>query len=225
MNIVLVEDNDDLRDLLCRDISKAGYAVAQASCAEDLDDIAAEIVFSIMILDINLPGENGYSIARRFRQSNPNLYIIMLTVRDDLTDRVTGYGSGADLYLPKPVASAELIAAIQGIERRIATAQVQAAAVLNIRAMTLTLSSTVSLNRLEVILLKALSESGTGSLPYFRLIELCGDEVSIQSKATLEVRFVRLRRKMLEAGLGEYAIKAQRNEGYQLTAHVCIVPA
>jgi DNA-binding response OmpR family regulator len=91
MNVVLVEDNDDLRYLLHRDIVKAGYEVALASCAEDLDDLAAKVAFQLMVLDVNLPGENGYSIARRFRQSNPNMYIVMLTARDEVSDKISGY--------------------------------------------------------------------------------------------------------------------------------------
>lgn len=220
MNIVLVEDNDDLRYLLHRDLVKSGFDVSQASCAEDLDDLATRSVFQVMILDINLPGENGYSIARRFKQSNPALYIIMLTARGDLTDKLNGYDAGADIYLPKPIASSELIAAIQGIGRRILQGNTQCYAVLNIRAMTLTGTNSVSISRTELVVLKALSESATGSLPYFRLIELCGEEVDNKSKAALEVRFVRLRKKMVEAGLGENAVKAIRNEGYQLTIRV-----
>lgn len=225
MKIVLVEDNDDLRDLLKRDLAKSGYDISVASCAEDLDDLASTMVFDVMILDINLPGEDGLSIARRFRRPSPHVYIIMLTVREHLEDRISGYEAGADIYLPKPISSVELTAAIKGIERRIAGTQGRASAVLNSRAMTLSGTSTVLLNQTEVILLKALCESDGGKLPYFRLIELCGDTVESRSKATLEVRFVRLRKKMLEAGLGENAIKALRNYGYQLTIHIRVVPA
>lgn len=106
LKIALVEDNDDLKYLLCRDISGAGYAVESAGCAEDLDDLAAAAVFDVLILDINLPGENGLEIARRYKQSNPDVYIIMLTARVGTEDKVVGYQAGADIYLTKPVASA-----------------------------------------------------------------------------------------------------------------------
>lgn len=222
MKIVLVEDNDDLRFLLKRDLSKSGYEVEQASCAEELDEIASTTRFDVMILDINLPGEDGYSIARRFRRANPKIHIVMLTVRESTADRVTGYDSGADIYLPKPVSSEELAAAIKSIERRISTNHTQSFATLNLRAMTLTGSSTVSLSRTEIILLKAFSESDSGKLPYYRLIELCGEVTDAKSKATLEVRIVRLRKKLLAAGLGEHAVKALRTEGYQLTTHITV---
>jgi DNA-binding response OmpR family regulator len=220
LNIALVEDNDDLRELLNRDLTKQGYTAALATCAEDLDDLAVRTVFDVMILDINLPGEDGFSIARRFRHSNPNIYIVMLTARDDVSDKVLGYQSGADIYLSKPISSVELVAAIKGIERRIATENTQPSAVMNVKAMTLTGTKTVSISRIEVILIKALSESVSGNLPYFRLHELCGEGVNAKTKSALEVRFVRLRKKMAEAGLGENAIRAMRNEGYQLTTHI-----
>lgn len=85
---------------------------------EDLDDLAAH-TFDLLILDLNLPGENGLSIAQRYKRANPGCYIIMLTARSRLEDKVAGYESGADIYLTKPVSSAELIAAIKSLARRL----------------------------------------------------------------------------------------------------------
>ncbi|MGI9143450.1 MAG: response regulator transcription factor, partial [Fluviibacter sp.] len=83
LKIALVEDNDDLRDLLFRDIAKARYAVQSAGCADDLDDLAAMMSFDVLVLDVNLPGENGFEIAQRYKQSNSSIYVIMLTARGD----------------------------------------------------------------------------------------------------------------------------------------------
>lgn len=71
-------------------------------------------------------------------------------------------------------------------------------------------------------MLKALSESPNGNLPYYRLLELCGEEVNATSKATLEVRIVRLRKKMAEAGIQGKPIRAIRGEGYQLLQQIKI---
>lgn len=94
LKIALVEDNDDLRDLLYRDLSRA-YTVQSVGCADDLDDLAAKTKFDVLILDINLPGENGLDIARRYKQVNPDIYIIMLTARVATEDKIVGYESGA----------------------------------------------------------------------------------------------------------------------------------
>lgn len=223
IKIVLVEDNDDLRDLLFRDISRAGYAVQNAGCADDLDDLAATTAFDMLILDINLPGENGLEIAQRYKQANPDLYIIMLTARVGTDDKVAGYDAGADIYLTKPVSSSELIAAIMSVSRRLLKPSSDQEVVLNVREMTLVGNGVAELNRQETSILKALSESADGLLPYYRLLELCGDDVNATSKSTLEVRIVRLRKKLAEAGVEGKGIRAVRSEGYQLLQRIRIV--
>ena len=223
LNIALVEDNDDLRDLLSRDISRAGYTIQCAGCADDLDDLAAFTSLDVLILDINLPGENGLDIARRYKQANPNIYIVMLTARVGTEDKILGYGSGADIYLTKPVSSGELLAAIGSVSRRILKQTSDKDIVLNVRQMKLIGQTSVDLNRQEIIILKALSESANGNLPYYRLLELCGEDVDATTKGTLEVRIVRLRKKMTEAGVEGKGIAAIRGEGYQLLDRIKVV--
>ena len=222
LKIALVEDNDDLRDLLYRDLSRA-YTVPSVGCADDLDDLAAKTKFDVLILDINLPGENGLDIARRYKQVNPDIYIIMLTARVATEDKIVGYESGADIYLTKPVASTELMAAVGSVGRRLMKSAVPADVVLNMREMSLVGDVSIELNRQEITILKALNESATGNLPYYRLLELCGEEVNATSKSTLEVRVVRLRKKLAEVGMGGKSIRAIRGEGYQLLQRIRIV--
>lgn len=223
LKIVLVEDNDDLRDLLMRDLLGAGYFVFGASCAEDLDRLSAENAFNLIVLDLNLPGESGIDIARRYKQSNPNIYIIMLTARSQLEEKVEGYSAGADVYLTKPISSQELLAAIGSVNRRLNDHKSDWEAVLYIRDLVLSANRSISLNRQEVIILKSLCESENHQLPYFRLIENFGEEVTETSKATLEVRVVRLRKKMEEIGLERKAIRALRGQGYQLLCQIQVV--
>ena len=223
MKIALVEDSDDLRDLLAREISKAGYDVLPAECADDLDELAAHTSFDLLILDLNLPGEDGLSIAQRYKRANPDLHIIMLTARGREADKINGYESGADVYLTKPISSAELMAAVGSVSRRLKRGSNETEIGLNVRTMSLTGTKTVELNRQEVVMLKALSESTNGNLPYYRLLELCGEnEVNDQAKAALEVRVVRLRKKFIEAGVTDKSIRAIRGEGYQLLQRIKI---
>lgn len=222
LKIALVEDNDDLRELLSRDISKAGYAVQSAGCADDLDDLAATTAFDVLVLDISLPGENGLEIALRYKQSNPDIYIVMLTARVATEDKILGYESGADIYLTKPVSSAELMAAIGSVSRRLLKSSSNSDLVLDMRQMRLVGQGAVELNRQEMVILKALSESANGNLPYYRLLELCGEDVNATSKATLEVRIVRLRKKLAEVGIQGKTIGAIRGEGYQLLHRIKI---
>lgn len=222
IKIALIEDNDDLRDLLFRDISGAGYLVYSVGCADDLDDLAACNSFDILVLDINLPGENGLSIARRYKKSNPHVHIVMLTARVDVSDKIIGYESGADIYLTKPVSSAELLAALGSVARRLHNSDTNADLFLDLRKAKLIGRGSIELNRQEMVVLKALAESADGNLPYYRLLELCGEEVHANSKATLEVRIVRLRKKMAEIGVDSNPIKAIRGEGYQLLQRIRI---
>jgi len=220
LKIVLVEDNDDLRYLLTRDIQRAGFMIQSAESSDDLDELAAKTKFDLLILDLSLPGEDGLSIARRYRRANPNIFIIMLTARGSEQDKIIGYETGADVYLTKPVSSAELTAAIGSVSRRLNQFIDHDSIVsLNVRAMSLEGKKRVDLNQQEVVLLKALIESPSGNLPYYRLLELSGEEeVTDLTKAALEVRIVRLRKKLLDAGLDGKAIRAIRGEGYQLSA-------
>jgi len=224
LKIALVEDNDDLRDLLTRDISRAGYSVHPAECAEELDDLVTRTSIDLLILDLNLPGEDGLSIAHRYKRANPDIYIIMLTARGSEHDRISGYDSGADIYLTKPISSIELMAAIGSVSRRLVKQQDFTNVVLNVRAMTLTGRQTIALNRQEVVMLKALNESPHGNLPYFRLLELYGElEINENAKAALEVRVVRLRKKLAEAGIEGKTIRSIRGEGYHLLSRIKII--
>lgn len=223
LKIAIVEDNDDLRELLIQDMTIAGHYVRGAESAEHLDEIFVGSNFDILIVDINLPGENGFSIATRYKRLNAHLNIIMLTARTTVDDKVNGYDAGADLYLTKPISNAELLAAIKSVSRRMTAQKSNPEIILNLKNMTLTASKTVILNRQEVLVIKALSESPSSNLPYFKLLELCDEPINETSKSTLEVRIARLRKKFGEAGVEEKSFRALRGDGYQLLLDVHII--
>ena len=102
LNIVLVEDHDLLRTVTQSVLTQAGHNVLALSCAEEVDEALSGMSPDLYILDLNLPGEDGISLARRIRHSHPRVGIIMTTVRSEIADRLDGYESGADIYLPKP---------------------------------------------------------------------------------------------------------------------------
>lgn len=222
LKIAIVEDNDDLRSILIQDISIAGYFVQGADSAKQLDELFAADTFDILIADVNLPGEDGFNIAARYKKQHSNLAIVMLTARTAVEDKVGGYEAGADLYLTKPVSNFELLAAIGSIARRVSSQKPKPEIVLNLKNMTLTAAKTVDLNRQEVLIVKALSESSSSNLPYYQLLEICREPVDETSKATLEVRIARLRKKFVEAGVDK-SLRALRGDGYQLLVDIHIV--
>lgn len=223
LKIAVVEDHDDLREVLMSCIAENGHQVSGVDCADALDELMENSQFDLILLDIGLPGESGYEIAKRLKQANPHLFIIMTTALNTAKSRVSGYESGADIYLTKPVAVNELIAAIQNIARRInALRNTDTAYWLDIQKMQLIGTELINLNKEEIAILKALIEAPMQRLPYFRLLEVTKKDVTDKSKSTLEVQFVRLRKKLQQAGLTKEAIKVNWGEGYQLTSQIQI---
>jgi len=116
--ILVVDDDKRLRDLLQRYLGEQGFTVKVAENAEMMDKAMTRDTFDLIILDLMLPGEDGLSICRRLRSSEPQQAIIMLTAKGDEIDRIVGLEMGADDYLPKPFNPRELVARIQAVLRR-----------------------------------------------------------------------------------------------------------
>jgi len=116
--ILVVDDDKRLRELLQRYLSEQGFTVKSAEDAEAMDKALTRDTFDLIVLDLMLPGEDGLSICRRLRTSEPLQAIIMLTAKGDEIDRIVGLEMGADDYLPKPFNPRELVARIQAVLRR-----------------------------------------------------------------------------------------------------------
>ncbi len=113
----MVEDEADLRDDLVEYLDRCGFEVRGASRGAELDRLLESGPADVIVLDINLPDEDGFSVARRIRTSS-HAAIIMLTARSSLIDRVIGLELGADVYLVKPVDFREVEAQVKALMRR-----------------------------------------------------------------------------------------------------------
>jgi len=118
MRLLLVEDEKRMAQALCEILRLEKYEVDHH--ANGLDGLAAieSSVYDIVILDVMLPGMNGYEIAKRARQKGIRTPILMLTAKAELDDKVTGLDSGADDYLTKPFMTKELLARLRALGRR-----------------------------------------------------------------------------------------------------------
>lgn len=116
--ILVVDDDQRLRELLFRYLAEQGFFVRVVENAEAMDKRLAREAFDLIVLDLMLPGEDGLSICRRLRASEPQQAILMLTAKGDEIDRIVGLEMGADDYLPKPFNPRELVARIQAVLRR-----------------------------------------------------------------------------------------------------------
>ncbi|MCX7161450.1 MAG: response regulator transcription factor [Rhodocyclales bacterium] len=218
LNIIVVEDHDELREVTVAALCGMGHVVRGVDCAEALDDELGAFRADILVLDLNLPGEDGISVARRMRAAGPDIGIIMVTAREAVRDKMTGYGSGADIYLTKPTSVEELGAAIQALSRRIRP-DAPLAGQLTLNPVTLQLHgprAVLDVSDQECALLSAFAKAAEHRLESWQMMELSGKGADEVSKSTLEVQIVRLRKKLEEAGAATPTIKAIRGRGYQL---------
>lgn len=116
-HILVVDDDRRLRELLARFLIENGYRVTTAAHAIEARAKAGHIIFDALVLDVMMPGENGFDLARSIRQTS-QIPILMLTARADASDRVTGLEIGADDYLPKPFVPRELLLRLGNILKR-----------------------------------------------------------------------------------------------------------
>jgi DNA-binding response OmpR family regulator len=118
MRILLVEDEPRIADFVGRGLTENGYSVDVASDGEEAVHWPSVAEFDVIILDVMLPVIDGIAVCRTLRQQGLRTPILMLTARDAIEDRVRGLDSGADDYLVKPFAFAELLARIRALSRR-----------------------------------------------------------------------------------------------------------
>ncbi|MBX6425686.1 MAG: response regulator transcription factor [Variibacter sp.] len=116
-HLLLVDDDRRIRDLLSRYLANEGYRVTTAESAAQARAKLEGLAFDLIVLDVMMPGESGFELARSIRASS-RVPILMLTARSDIDDRITGLELGADDYVPKPFEPRELSLRIANILKR-----------------------------------------------------------------------------------------------------------
>ena len=218
LNIVVVEDHADLRAALVEALALEGYNVRGVSSAEEFAEQVADLPVDLMLVDLNLPGEDGISLVRRMKESQPDIGIIMVTARTLSNQKVEGYDSGADVYMTKPVALGELTAAIRSLSKRLLKSAESNLLTLNVAQGHLVglEGQIVTLSPAEISILCALSRALENRLEAWQLIEAIGKSADSYAKSALEILIVRLRKRMTTAGAAPSSIRAIRGWGYQL---------
>lgn len=118
MRILLVEDDPSLGETTARALRSQSWAVDWLSNGESIPNAVKLVTYDLVVLDVGLPGIDGFEALRRLRSESKGMPILMLTARDAVEDRVHGLQLGADDYLVKPFALTELLARIQALTRR-----------------------------------------------------------------------------------------------------------
>ncbi len=118
MRLLVVEDQPKMRHLLCRGLQEGGYAVDAVPDGVSALHQATEASYDAIVLDVMLPGLDGFEVLRRLRAAEIWAPVLMLTARDSVPDRVRGLDEGADDYLVKPFAFSELLSRVRAVVRR-----------------------------------------------------------------------------------------------------------
>lgn len=225
LHILVVEDNDGLRDATVDFLCAQGHQVKGVVCAEEVDDTPMRDVPDLYLIDVNLPGEDGFSLAERLRNSQPLAGIVLMTARGQLNDRLEGYSCGADNYLVKPVEQLELLACIQNLSRRIKPPSF-GQDLLELNSVSLCLNGParqVTVTYGESMLLAGFIRAAGQKLERWQAMQLIDPTEKGLSAANLEMRITQLRRKLTTCGAPDDAIRTLRGFGYALSCAIRLV--
>jgi two-component system phosphate regulon response regulator OmpR len=220
--VAVVEDEDSLRSEIAHLVASAGFSVHEAACADDLDDLAARITPSLIVIDIGLPGENGLALCRRYTDSMPGLFTIILTAHTAPVERVAAYRSGASLFLPKPFDGDELLAIVESRFRLADRQRPEIRQGLLLKELSLEgpLGS-VLLSPNEARLLGAFAVAPDRTLEAYRIGEVLAlRESADMSKGAIELAISRLRAKLRRTVADPQPIRSIYRFGYKLVLPV-----
>ena len=222
MRILLVEDEKSLSSAIVRMLKKENCAVDPVYTGTDGLDYARSGIYDAVILDVMLPGLDGFSVLKALRDEGVGTPVCMLTARSDLDDRVRGLTMGADYYLPKPFQMAELLACLRAITRRREEQPVMALAFGDVQldqgtaALACTANGqSVKLGAKEYQLMEIFLRNPKQILPKETLIERVWGYDSEAEYNNLEVYVSFVRKKLSFIG-ASVKIRAVRGVGYQL---------
>lgn len=222
MRILFAEDEPTLAEYVSRGLTEAGYAVDTVADGEDAWLAASTVPYDVAILDVNLPGMDGFDVCRRIRsRSALGPAILFLTARDTIEDRVTGLDLGAEDYLVKPFAFAELLARIRVLLRRGAGTPT----VLEVGELTLdpatyrvaVASHPVSLTAKEFAVLEYLMRNAGRVVTKAMIAEHVWNFDLAGESNFIEVYVYALRKK-IDAPFGRQTIHTIRGAGYRIDA-------
>jgi DNA-binding response OmpR family regulator len=220
LRILVIEDEKKMADLLESGLSEEGHSVLVANTAADGLALALEESFDVMVLDLMLPGFDGFEVTRRLRKAGQNTPVLMLTARNSVGDIVQGLSSGADDYLKKPFSFEELLARLLALSRRGPAVQQVELRVDDLSLDTSTHQVTrnreqIALTKKEYMLLEFLMRNTGHVLSRDTIIQAVWGYDGTTENNTLEA-FVKLLRKKIDDGHSNKLIQTVRGFGYRI---------
>jgi len=220
VRVLVVEDEVKMAALIRRGLHEEGMAVDVATRGEEALWRAGSAPYDAIVLDVMLPGIDGFEVCRRLRDDGIWAPVLMLTARDAVEDRVAGLDGGADDYLTKPFSFAELLARIRALARR---GPVERPAVLEVGDLRLDPSThqawrgeaEISLSAKELSLLEAFMRRAGQVLSRLQLLEHAWD-YDYENRSNVVDVYVRYLRKKIDEPFGRDSIETVRGAGYRL---------
>lgn len=225
--VTVVEDDADLRHSIVDYLTHLGYPCRGAGSVEEYWREAAAHPANVVVVDVELPGENGFSLARQLQTSAAPIGIVMLTGRGELEDRLTGLESGADIYLVKPVDLRELAANINAAARRVFKHAAPPTGHWQLiraeRRWVAPYGSSVILTGKEFLFLSLLSEAPETSVSRDELITRLWGQADLAGGNRLDVLVYRLRRKCAPLLGTDIPVMVVHGLGYRLSSPCWLV--
>jgi two-component system, OmpR family, response regulator len=220
MRILIVEDELKMARLIKRGLQDEGQAADVASSGEDALWMAGATDYDVVVLDVMLPGIDGFETCRRLRRDGVWSPVVMLTARDAVEDRVAGLDGGADDYLAKPFSFSELLARLRALSRRGPVEQPTILTAGNLRLdpagrRVWRQDAEISLSTKEFSLLEAFMRRPGEALTRFYLLEHAWD-YDYENRSNVIDVYVRNLRKKIDRPFGTRTLETVRGTGYRL---------
>jgi len=220
MRVLVVEDELKMAALIRRGLREEGLSVDVAERGEDALWMAGSTEYDVIVLDVMLPGIDGFETCRRLRDDGMWSPVLMLTARDAVEDRVAGLDRGADDYLVKPFSFAELLARLRALSRR---GPVERPVVLEVGGLRLDPATRqvwrddheISLSTKEFALLEAFMRRPGQVLSRYQLLEHAWD-YEYENRSNVVDVYVRYLRQKVDRPFGADSIETVRGAGYRL---------
>ncbi len=219
MRILVVEDDAKLAGLIARGLREDGQAVDVADTGEDAVWMAGSTEYDVIVLDLMLPGIDGFEVCARLRADEVWTPVLMLTARGAVEDRVAGLDGGADDYMVKPFEFAELRARLRSLARRPAVERPVVFEVDGLRLDPVERAverdgEPIELSKLEFSLLEALMREPGRVMTRFDLLEKVWDS-SYENRSNVVDVYIRYLRQKIDIPFGADSIETVRGVGYR----------
>jgi two-component system, OmpR family, response regulator len=222
MRILIVEDEPKLARLLARGLAEEGHPADVAATGEEALWMAGSAAYDAIVLDVMLPGLDGFAVCRTLREREIWTPVLMLTARGEIEDRIEGLDTGADDYLLKPFAFDELLARLRALVRRAPAERPVELAAGDLRLDPAARrawrgATELELSTKEFALLELFLRRAGEALSRVQLLDGAWD-MSFESRSNVIDVYVRYLREKIDRPFGRQAIETVRGIGYRLRA-------